>query len=114
MAAVAAARPLPAFRGGDHLEVTVRVPEAGGKTYVYRGVCIARVNKALRSSFTIYNVFPEAGGLLQTFPLYSPDVLAVRVVGRLARPRPTVKHYYLLGDGYREAAMLQSNIEPPK
>lgn len=54
-------RPLPDFSTGDVLEVTVRVPENEGKQYKYRGVCIARTNKALRSTFTIYNVFPEVG-----------------------------------------------------
>lgn len=57
--AVQAQRPLPNFQAGDILEVTVRVPENEGKTYTYRGVCIARANKSIRSTFTLYNVFPD-------------------------------------------------------
>jgi ribosomal protein L19 len=45
------------------------VPEADRKVYTYKGVCIARANKGPRSWFKLYNVFPDAGGFVQHFPL---------------------------------------------
>jgi ribosomal protein L19 len=45
------------------------VPEADRKVYTYKGLCIARANKGPRSWFKLYNVFPDAGGFVQHFPL---------------------------------------------
>ena len=45
------------------------VPEAERRVYTYRGVCVARSNKSLRTWFKIYNVFPDTGGFVQHFPL---------------------------------------------
>lgn len=72
MQAAQAARPLPDFRAGDILEVRMVVPEAGRKEYLYRGVCIARYNKGIRSGFKIFNVLPDSGGFVQHLPLYMP------------------------------------------
>ena len=54
-----------AFRSGDVLEVRMLVPENQRKQYSYRGVCIARYNKGIRSSFKLYNVYPDAGPVVQ-------------------------------------------------
>lgn len=83
MERVRAARPLPEFRAGDVLEVRMMVPEAERKVVVYRGVCIAVYKKGIRSSFKIYNVFPDSGGVVQHIPLYMPDLVGVKVVGRI-------------------------------
>lgn len=53
------------FRSGDVLEVRMLVPENQRKQYSYRGVCIARYNKGIRSSFKLYNVYPDAGPVVQ-------------------------------------------------
>jgi hypothetical protein len=45
------------------------VPEADRRRYTHRGVVIARGNKGPRSWFKLYNVFPDAGGFVQHFPL---------------------------------------------
>jgi hypothetical protein len=45
------------------------VPEADRKVYTYKGLCIARANKGPRTWFKLYNVFPDAGGFVQHFPL---------------------------------------------
>ncbi|GFR47168.1 hypothetical protein Agub_g8861 [Astrephomene gubernaculifera] len=88
------ARPLPNFRAGDILEVRMMLPEVERKVAVYRGVCIARYHKGLRSTFKIYNVFPECGGVVQHIPLYMPDLLGIKVVGRI--PASQERLYYLL------------------
>ncbi|KAG2440970.1 hypothetical protein HXX76_003823 [Chlamydomonas incerta] len=94
MERVRAARPLPEFRAGDVLEVRMMVPEAERKVVVYRGVCIAVYKKGIRSSFKIYNVFPESGGVVQHIPLYMPDLVGLKVVGRI--PASQERLYYLL------------------
>jgi hypothetical protein len=59
------------------------VPEAERKAAVFRGVCIARYDKGIRSSFKLYNVYPDAGGVVQHIPLYMTDLLAIKVVGHI-------------------------------
>ena len=51
------------------LSLIQAVPENDGQAYVMRGVCLGRSNKGPRSWFKIYNVFPDAGGFVQHFPL---------------------------------------------
>jgi ribosomal protein L19 len=63
----ASKRELP--RAGDVLEVRVVVPEAGRKVYTYRGVCLGRSSKGPRSWLKMYNVFPDAGGVVQHLPM---------------------------------------------
>jgi ribosomal protein L19 len=60
-------RALP--RAGDVLEVKTIVPEAGRKVYTYKGVCLGRASKGPRSWIKMYNVFPDAGGVVQHLPM---------------------------------------------
>src|SRR3712207_9066304 len=86
---------IPEFRPGDTLRVGVRVVE-GDRTRVqnYEGVCIARANKGLGSSFTVRKIsFGE--GVERVFPLYSPNIDSIEVVRRGAVRR--AKLYYLRG-----------------
>ena len=86
---------IPEFRPGDTLRVGVRVVE-GERTRVqnFEGVCIARANRALGSSFTVRKIsFGE--GVERVFPLYSPNIETIEVVRRGAVRR--AKLYYLRG-----------------
>ena len=88
-------RSIPEFRPGDTLRVGVRVVE-GERTRIqnFEGVCIARANKGLGSSFTVRKIsFGE--GVERVFPLYSPNVDTIEVVRRGAVRR--AKLYYLRG-----------------
>ncbi|GAX78332.1 hypothetical protein CEUSTIGMA_g5774.t1 [Chlamydomonas eustigma] len=90
-------RDFPDFKSGDILEVQMIVPENQKKMYLYRGVCISRSNKGIRSSFKIYNVFPDGGPVVQHIPLYMPDLVSIKVVGHT----PTgsrMKKYHILED----------------
>jgi large subunit ribosomal protein L19 len=90
-------RDFPDFKSGDVLEVQMIVPENQKKMYVYRGVCIARYNRGIGSSFKLYNVFPDGGPVLQHIPLYMPDLVSIKVVGHT----PTgsrMKKYHILED----------------
>jgi large subunit ribosomal protein L19 len=89
------AKPVPEFRPGDTLRVGVRVVE-GDRTRVqnFEGVCIARANRGMGSSFTVRKIsFGE--GVERVFPLYSPNVETIEVVRRGAVRR--AKLYYLRG-----------------
>jgi large subunit ribosomal protein L19 len=86
---------IPEFRPGDTLRVGVKVVE-GERTRVqnYEGVCIARANKGLGSSFTVRKIsFGE--GVERVFPLYSPNIESIQVVRRGDVRR--AKLYYLRG-----------------
>jgi large subunit ribosomal protein L19 len=88
-------RSIPEFRPGDTLRVGVKVVE-GDRTRIqnFEGVCIARANKGLGSSFTVRKIsFGE--GVERVFPLYSPNVESIEVVRRGAVRR--AKLYYLRG-----------------
>ena len=88
-------RQIPEFRPGDTLRVGVKVIE-GERTRVqnFEGVCIARSNKGVGSSFTVRKIsFGE--GVERVFPLYSPVIESIEVVRRGAVRR--AKLYYLRG-----------------
>ena len=88
-------RPIPEFRPGDTLRVGVKVIE-GDRTRVqnFEGVCIARANKGVGSSFTVRKIsFGE--GVERVFPLYSPIIDTIEVVRRGDVRR--AKLYYLRG-----------------
>ena len=88
-------RPVPEFRPGDTLRVGVKVVE-GDRSRVqnFEGVCIARANKGVGSSFTVRKMsFGE--GVERVFPLYSPIIESIEVVRRGAVRR--AKLYYLRG-----------------
>ena len=86
---------IPEFRPGDTLRVGVKVVE-GERTRIqnFEGVCIARANKGLGSSFTVRKIsFGE--GVERVFPLYSPNIESIEVVRRGDVRR--AKLYYLRG-----------------
>lgn len=86
---------VPDFAVGDTLKVFVKVKE-GEKTRVqaFEGVCIARHNKGIGSSFTVRKIsFGE--GVERVFPLYSPVLDKIDVLRRGDVRR--AKLYYLRG-----------------
>jgi large subunit ribosomal protein L19 len=102
---------VPEFRPGDTLRVGVRVVE-GDRTRVqnYEGVCIARANKGLGSSFTVRKIsFGE--GVERVFPLYSPNIDSIEVVRRGAVRR--AKLYYLRGRTGKAARITERRDTRP-
>jgi len=88
-----AKREVPDFGPGDTLRVHVKVSEGQReRTQAYEGVCVARKNAGVNSSFTVRKIsFGE--GVERVFPLYAPIVDKIEVVrhGRVRR----AKLYYL-------------------
>jgi large subunit ribosomal protein L19 len=86
---------VPDFAPGDTLRVNVRVTEGSReRVQVFEGVCIARRNAGLNSSFTVRKL-SYGEGVERVFPLYSPKIASFEVVRRGAVRR--AKLYYLRG-----------------
>lgn len=96
---------LPEFKAGDTLRVGVKVVE-GNRTRIqnFEGVCIARTNRGMGSSFTVRKIsFGE--GVERVFPLYSPNVDSVTVLKRGIVRR--AKLYYLRGRTGKSARIAE-------
>ena len=88
-------RKVPEFRPGDTVVVNVKVVEGDReRVQAFEGVCIARKNAGLNSSFTVRKI-SYGEGVERVFPLYSPRLTSVEVVraGDVRR----AKLYYLRG-----------------
>ncbi len=83
----------PDFFPGDIIKVGVRITEGKrDRIQYFEGVCIAKKNRNINSSFTVRKIsFGE--GVERTFALYSPIVDTIKVVrsGKVRR----AKLYYL-------------------
>ena len=102
---------IPEFRPGDTVRVGVKVIE-GERTRVqaYEGVCIARANKGMGSSFTVRKMsFGE--GVERVFPLYSPNIEAIEVVRKGVVRR--AKLYYLRGRTGKSARIAERRDPRP-
>ena len=90
---ILAKKKIPEFFAGDTVKVGVRIVEGKRERIQYfEGVCIAKKNRDLNSSFTVRKIsFGE--GVERTFALYSPNVDSIKVIrsGKVRR----AKLYYL-------------------
>ena len=84
---------IPEFFPGDVVKVGVRITEGKKERIQYfEGVCIAKKNRDLNSSFTVRKIsFGE--GVERTFPLYGTVIDSIKVIrsGKVRR----AKLYYL-------------------
>ena len=84
---------IPEFFAGDTIKIGVRISEGKRERIQYfEGVCIAKKNRDINSSFTVRKIsFGE--GVERTFALYSPNVSSIKIVrsGKVRR----AKLYYL-------------------
>jgi len=90
---ILAKKKIPKFSAGDTIKVGVRIVEGKRERIQYfEGVCIAKKNRNINSSFTVRKIsFGE--GVERTFALYSPIVASIKVTrsGKVKR----AKLYYL-------------------
>jgi large subunit ribosomal protein L19 len=80
LAKIMGSKIIPEFQAGDTIRVNVRISE--GKTdrvQAFEGLCIARKNKGINSSFTVRKI-SHGEGVERVFPLYSPRVEGIEVV----------------------------------
>ncbi len=108
---MASKKKIPAFSPGDTIRVGVRIVEGKRERIQnFEGVCIAKKNRDINSSFTVRKIsFGE--GVERTFALYSPVVGSIKVVrpGKVRR----AKLYYLRdrkGKSARIAEKIKKNI----
>ena len=86
---------VPDFRAGDSVKVSVKVVEGEReRVQAFEGVCIARKNAGVNSSFTLRKI-SYGEGVERVFPLFSPRLVSIEVVrhGDVRR----AKLYYLRG-----------------
>ena len=102
---ILAEKKIPDFFPGDIVKVGVRITE-GKKDRIqyFEGVCIARKNRDLNSSFTVRKIsFGE--GVERTFPLYGTVIDTITVIrhGKVRR----AKLYYLRDRTVNQLGLLK-------
>jgi len=102
---------IPDFFAGETVKIGVRISEGKRERLQYfEGVCIAKKNRDINSSFTVRKIsFGE--GVERTFALYSPIIGSIKVVrsGKVKR----AKLYYLRkrkGKSARIAEKIKKSI----
>ena len=108
---IIAKKKLPDFFPGDTIRVGLRIVEGKRERIQnFEGVCIAKKNSGINSSFTVRKIsFGE--GVERVFALYSPVVNGIKVIrsGKVKR----AKLYYLRdrkGKSARIAEKIKKNI----
>ena len=108
---ILALKKYPQFFPGDIVKVGVRITEGKRERIQYfEGVCIAKKNRDINSSFTVRKIsFGE--GVERTFALFSPIVNSIKIIrtGKVKR----AKLYYLrdrTGKSARIAEKIKKKI----
>lgn len=105
VARLAGERAVPIFSPGDTLNVKVKVVEGTReRLQAFEGVCIARKNRGINSSFTVRKI-SYGEGVERVFPLYSPRIASIEVVRRGDVRR--AKLYYLRGRTGKSARIAE-------
>ena len=111
MNAVTEQRATPEFGPGDTLKINVKVVEGSReRVQAFEGVCIARSNRGINSSFTVRKI-SYGEGVERVFPLYSPKIQAIEVIRRGDVRR--AKLYYLRGRTGKAARIAEKTVRAP-
>ncbi len=127
---IIAEKKLPEFFTGDIVKVGVRITEGKrDRIQYFEGVCIAKKNRDLNSSFTVRKIsFGE--GVERTFALYSPIVDSIKVIrsgkvkkaklyylrdrtGKSARIAEKIKKKIGVDVNVKPDEVTQENVAPP-
>tara|TARA_Y100000590_G_scaffold377857_1_gene444385 strand:- start:19 stop:552 length:534 start_codon:yes stop_codon:yes gene_type:complete len=99
---------IPEFFSGDTVKIGVRIVEGKRERIQYfEGVCIAKKNRNINSSFTVRKIsFGE--GVERTFALYSPIIGSIKVVrsGKVKKAK-----LYYLRDRKGKSARISEKIK---
>ena len=99
---------IPEFFAGDTIKVGVRIVEGQRERIQYfEGVCIAKKNRSINSSFTVRKIsFGE--GVVRTFALYSSIIGSIKVIrsGQVRRAK-----LYYLRDRKGKSARISEKIK---
>ena len=105
---LSADKSLPDFKSGDTIKVHLKVKEGEKeRIQVFEGVCIARKNAGINSSFTIRKI-SYGEGIERVLPLFSPLIDKIETVksGDVKRS----KLYYLRGRSGKSARISEKNV----
>ena len=94
-------RDVPDFNAGDTMKVHLKVVEGTReRIQIFEGLCIAKSNRSLNSTFTVRKI-SNGEGVERVFPVYSPLISKLEVVRRGDVRR--AKLYYLRGRSGKKA-----------
>ena len=95
----------PEFNAGDTLKVHLKVKEGEKeRIQVFEGVCIAKKNAGVNSSFTVRKI-SYGEGIERVLPYYSPQISKIEVVKKGDVRRS--KLYYLRGRSGKSARITE-------
>jgi large subunit ribosomal protein L19 len=105
---ILAKKKIPKFSAGDTIKVGIRIVEGKRERIQYfEGVCIAKKNRDINSSFTVRKIsFGE--GVERTFALYSPIIGSIKIA-RTGRVRKAKLFY--LRDRKGKSARISEKIK---
>ena len=105
---ILAKKKIPEFFAGDTIKIGVRISEGKRERIQYfEGVCIAKKNRDINSSFTVRKIsFGE--GVERTFALYSSVIGSIKVIrsGKVKRAK-----LYYLRDRKGKSARISEKIK---
>jgi large subunit ribosomal protein L19 len=108
---LAAGHDVPEFAPGDTVRIHVKVTEGTReRIQLFEGVCIARKNRGVNSSFTVRKI-SHGEGVERVFPLHSPRIAKVEIAKRGAVRR--AKLYYLRGLRGKSARIREKRDDRP-
>lgn len=82
IAQATSAKKIPEFREGDTVLVNVKIVEGTSeRVQAFEGVCIAKKNRGIHSTFTVRKI-SHGEGVERIFPLYSPRLDSIKLVRR--------------------------------
>ena len=97
----------PEFNAGDTVKIHLKVKEGEKeRIQIYEGVCIAKKNAGINSSFTVRKI-SYGEGIERVLPLYSPQINKIELVksGDVRRS----KLYYLRKRSGKSARISEKN-----
>ena len=109
IAKLTAGKPIPDFAPGDTVRISVNVKEGErSRVQAFEGVCIARSNRGINSSFTVRKI-SYGEGVERIFQLYAPTISEIHVLRRGDVRR--AKLYYLRGRRGKSARIAEKARE---
>jgi large subunit ribosomal protein L19 len=96
---------IPDFAPGDTVRISVNVKEGErSRVQAFEGICIARSNRGINSSFTVRKI-SYGEGVERIFQLYAPTISEIHVLRRGDVRR--AKLYYLRGRRGKSARIAE-------
>ena len=102
-------RDVPEFNAGDTMKVHLKVVEGTReRIQIFEGLCIARSNRSLNSTFTVRKI-SNGEGVERVFPVYSPLISKLEVIRRGDVRR--AKLYYIRERSGKKARIAEKRMD---